>query len=146
MSKFGATHVKREKSSDKKREFVIADPDQDETYGIVKGIKGDARFDIEVVRTGQEIIAKARSTLSKGKNKARIQIGDTVLIQEARDGFASYILIKYTDDEIKKLTKMKELISFKTTSSEASTILFVDENNPIENDADDTNEIDISAI
>ena len=142
MSKFGATHVKRDKPSDKKRELVIADPEQDEIYVKIEGLKGDARFNGRDIKTGQEIVAKARSTLSKGKNKARIQIGDTVLVQEGKDGFASYILIKYTDDEIKKLTKMKELISFKTKSDEASNIQFEDEG---DNDTEDV-EIDISAI
>jgi hypothetical protein len=142
MSKFGATHIKRQKPSDKKRELVVADPEQDEIYVLIEGIKGDARFNGKNIKTGQEIIAKARSTLSKGRNKARIQIGDTVLVQEGKDGFNSYILLKYTEDEINKLTKMKELISFKAKSDEASNILF---DNQEENGEEEV-KIDISAI
>ena len=142
MTKFGATHSKNhEKSS--KREFVTADSDQNEVYAIIKAAKGDARFDVEIIRTGQQIVAKARTSLSKGKNKARLQIGDTVLIQEGDDGFASYILIKYTDDEIKKLNKMKELVSYKPKTEETSGILFEDQE---EIDDEITEEIDISAI
>lgn len=142
MSKFGATHSKNhEKSS--KRELTVADPNEKEVYAKIKAAKGDGRFDVEIIRTGQQIFAKARTSLSKGKNKARLQIGDTVLIQEGCDGFASYILIKYTDDEIKKLNKMKELVSYKPKTDDSSGILFENEENV---DDEIAEEIDISAI
>jgi translation initiation factor IF-1 len=143
MTKFGATHSKNHEKNSNKRDFVTADPEQDEVYATIKAAKGDARFDVEIVRTGQQIVAKARTSLSKGKNKARLQIGDIVLIQEGRDGFASYILIKYTDDEIRKLNKMKELVSYKPKTEESSSVIFENEE---EIDDEIAEEIDISAI
>jgi hypothetical protein len=143
MSKFGATHVKRKKPNDKKRELVLADPSQHTVYANIKVSRGDSRFLVEIIRTGQEISAKARGTLSKGSNKARLQIGDTVLVQESHDGMESYILLKYTDGEIIDLTKNKELVSYKPKSEESACVVF--ENEDTNNEADDI-EIDISAI
>ena len=143
MSKFGATHKKSHEKSGNKRELVIADFDQKEIYVKLLFSCGDSRFKGENIRTGQQIVSKARTSLSKGKNKARLQVGDIVLVQEGCDGFASYILIKYTDEEVKKLTKMKELVSYKPKTEDSSGILF--ENQEDIND-EITEEIDISAI
>jgi hypothetical protein len=125
-----STHIKKHIKNNTKREFVTAE--EGETYAIIKGIKGDARFDIEIIRTGEVIIAKARGALIKGPSKQRLQIGDTILIQE---GFPSYILTKYLEDEVKKLTRMGELVSFKPKQDDGSGIQFEDEveNQKIEN-------------
>ena len=52
--------------------------------------------------------------------KQRLQIGDVILIQE---GNPSYILTKYSDEEVKKLTKMGERVSFKPKRDDESNIL-----------------------
>ncbi len=117
-----STHQKNHTKKKSVKPFVTAE--EGETYAVIKTNKGGARFDVEVVRTGKLIIAKARGSLIKGPGKQRLQIGDTILIQE---GAISYILTKYTDDEIKKLTKMGELVSFKPKSAGDASITFEDE-------------------
>ena len=113
-----ATHVKKHiKKSNK--DFTTAE--DGETYAIIKSNKGDARFDIEVIRTGKALIAKARGSLIKGPGKQRLNIGDTVLIQE---GDSTYILTKYSEEEVKKLTKMGELVSFKPKVDQDDNIFF----------------------
>jgi hypothetical protein len=129
-----ATHTKNHIKNNTKREFVTAE--DGETYAIIKGIKGDARFDIEIIRTGEVIIAKARGNLIKGPSKQRLQMGDTILIQE---GNPAYILTKYLEDEVKKLTKMGELVSYKPKQDDSSGIKFEDE---AENQEIDNLEID----
>jgi hypothetical protein len=123
-----ATHTKKHVKNNTKREFVTSE--DGETYAIIKGIKGDARFDIEIIRTGEKIVAKARGALIKGPSKQRIQIGDTVLIQE---GNPAYILTKYSDEEVKKLTRMGELVSFKPKQEEGIQFENEVENQEIEN-------------
>jgi len=129
-----ATHQKKHQKNTNKREFVTAE--SSESYATIKGIKGDTRFDVEIKRTGQIIIAKARGALIKGSSKQRLQIGDVVLIQQ---GNPSYILTKYSDEEVKKLTKMGELVSFKPKRDDESNILFEDE---VEDKEAETIEID----
>jgi hypothetical protein len=108
-----ATHTRKcdnikKKMNFNKREFVTAE--DGESYAIIKSGKGDFRFNVEIIRTGKEIISRARGSLIKGPGKQRLQGGDIVLIQE---GDPSYILTKYSDEEVKKLTIMGELVSFK---------------------------------
>lgn len=104
------------------QDFVTAT--DGESYAIIKGFKGDARFDVEIIRTGEVIIAKARGSLITGPKKQRLQIGDTILIQE---GTPAYILTKYSKDEVKRLTTMKELKSFNTKQNDASGVQFEDD-------------------
>jgi hypothetical protein len=119
-----ATHVKKhiKNNNSKKHEFVTAE--KGETYATITGLKGDARFEIEVRRTGQKLVAKARGALIKGPSKQRLQIGDIILIQE---GDPSYILTKYSDEDVKKLTKLGQLISFKAKGDDDNNILFEDD-------------------
>jgi hypothetical protein len=116
-----STHEKKHKKAIK-REFVTAE--NGETYAIIKSIKGDTRFDVEIIRTGKIVIAKARGSLIKGPGKQRLHIGDTILIQE---GEQAYILTKYLEEEVKKLTKMGELISFKPKVAGDTHIIFEDD-------------------
>lgn len=132
-----ATHQKKhQKNKTNKREFVTAEIERNESYATIKGFKGDARFDVEIKRTGQIIIATARGALKDGPSKQRLLIGDIVLIQQ---GNPSYILTKYSDEEVKKLTKMGELVSFKPKRDDESNILFEDE---VEDQEAETIEID----
>ena len=117
-----ATHQKKHPKKNNIKPFVTAE--EGSTYGTIKSNKGDARFDVEIIRTGKLIIAKARGSLIKGPGKQRLQIGDTILIQE---GEISYILTKYSDEEVKKLTKMGELVSFKPKVAGDTHIIFEDD-------------------
>ena len=85
------------------------------SYAVIKSTLGDARFNVEDKRTGKVFIAKAAGRLIKGPGKQRLNIGDTVLIEE---GDKSYIINKYSEDEIKKLTKLGELVSFKPKNAD----------------------------
>jgi len=136
-----ATHQKKHDKNKNKREFVTAE--KGENYAIIKGIKGDARFDVEIKRTGEIIIAKARGNIIKGSSKQRLQIGDVILIQE---GNPSYILTKYSDEDVKKLTKMGELVSFKPKRDDESNILFEDEVEDLEAETIEIDDEFISGI
>ena len=132
-----STHDKKHIQINNKREFVTAE--EGEIYAIIKGAKGDKRFDIEIIRTGEITFAKARGALKKGKD-SRIQNGDIVLVQE---GEPMYILHKYLEHEVKKLTKMGELVSFKPKNEDLSGILFEDD---VKNQEADEVGIDINDI
>lgn len=123
-----ATHTKKHVKNNTKREFVTAL--EGTTYARVKDSKGDLRFGIEIIKTGEITVAKARGSLKGTSN--RIKPNDTVLIQE---GKPIYILIKYTDEEVNKLLKMGELVSFKPTLENQSGVDFEDDesNKEIEN-------------
>lgn len=114
-----ATHIKKHIKGKSTKEFITAEVG--ETYALIKSNKGDARFDVEIIRTGKIIIAKARGSIIKGPGKQRLKIGDTVLIQE---GESSYILTKYSEEEVKKLTRMGELVSFKPKVAGDDNIFF----------------------
>jgi len=126
-----ATHIKKHVKNNTKREFVTAI--KGETFiAKLKAFKGEYRFDAENIITGELIVAKARGNLIKGPSKQRLQIGDTVLIQE---GNPAYILTKYSEEEVKKLTRMGELVSYKPKQDDEAAIKFEDdaENLEIEN-------------
>jgi len=137
-----ATHIKKHTKNNKKHDFEIAEPG--ESYGIIKANKGGTppTFEVEIIRTGKVIMAKLRNSLCKGPNKTFIRIGDTVLIQE---GEKAYIINKYTDEEIKKLTRMGELVTFKP-KSDASNIVFEDEMAALDREVENIVEIDIADI
>jgi hypothetical protein len=117
-----ATHQKKHTQKKGKHDFITAE--EGETYAIIKSIKGDTRFDVEILRTGKITIAKARGALINGPGKQRIQINDIVLIQE---GKLSFILTKYSEEDVKKLTKMGELVTYKPNSAAESMITFEDD-------------------
>lgn len=127
-----STHTKKHIKKNNKHDFVTSE--EGETYAIIKSIKGDTRFDVEIIRTGKLIIAKARGSLIKGPSKQRLQIGDTILIQE---GEQSYILTKYSDEEVKKLTKMGELVSFKPKVAGDTLFIFDDDTKVPDKENDD---------
>lgn len=111
----------------KSKDFVTAE--EGESYAIIKSNKGDARFDVEIIRTGKVLIAKAAGRIIRGPGKQRLNIGDTVLIQE---GDKSYIINKYSDDEVRKLTKLGEL-KFKNVDNDDDDDHIIFENDVVDN-------------
>ena len=127
-------HAKKH-NKNKQNNFIIAE--KGESYAIIKSNKGDSRFDVEIIRTGKVIFARASGRLKKGPHKQRLNIGDTVLIQE---GDKSYIINKYSDDEVRKLTKLGELVNLTKNADDDDHIIFEEDvvDNEIKNlDIDD---------
>jgi len=135
-----ATHLKKHNRS-RKNEFTPA-TEENEEYATIVSARGDSRFIAEIVRTGKQISVTAPGKLKKGPNKQRIKVGDTVLIQE---GPVTYILAKYSDEEVRKLNKMGELITMKSTAVDAF-IGFDDDVNPENTEFNSKAEINIDDI
>ena len=116
-----ATHQKKNdnRKINKKHDFVTALTDQ--TYAIITLHKGDARFDVKIIRTGKTTFVRAPGKLQRGPKKQRIMVGDTVLITE---GPNAEIITKYSDEEIKRLIKMGELVSLEPKINDISNIVF----------------------
>lgn len=92
-----------------------------EEYAIVNGDKGNARFEVTLYATNQIAMAKARGTLTHGPKKQRLEKGDMVLLQRddsTTSGDKYYILIKYSQDDVKRLRKAGELTQIKEASDE----------------------------
>ena len=127
-----ATHQKKHNKNkgNVKKEITFAN--DTESYGLVTSVQGGspARFNL----TRKIIIASASGKLKF--KKQIIRVGDIVLVDDGNQ-----IQLKYSEEEIKILNKMKKLASYKQ-KTEDSGVDFEDDTN--EPDKDD--EIDISAI
>ena len=91
------------------KELILKDPKENENYGLVKGAKGNGRFDIETPDGTVKI------GVIRGKHRKRMWInaGDIVLVgiwtdlQEERCS----ILHKYSEDHVQKLVDKREILS-----------------------------------
>lgn len=90
------------------KELILKDPKENENYGLVKGAKGNGRFDIETP-DGNVIMG-----VLAGKHRRRMWInsGDIVLVgiwdfQEEKCS----ILHKYSEDHVQKLVEKREILS-----------------------------------
>jgi len=107
-----ATHTKKHIKHVYDRELIICNGQKDEYYAYVIEAKGNARFEVKILKSSLVIIAKASGRIIKGPNKQKIMKNDYVLLQKdlssSEDKY--YIIHKYTQDDIKKLKKSNELI------------------------------------
>lgn len=89
------------------KELILKDPKESENYGLVKGAKGNGRFDIETPDGNVKLGVLA------GKHRKRMWInaGDIVLvgIWEFQEEKCS-ILHKYSEDHVQKLVEKKEIL------------------------------------
>lgn len=136
----GNTHMKKHVKNINKHEFITANSSEGEMYAIIKKPLGDARFEVEILRTGKIVIAKLRGALIKGPKKQRIEVTNIVLLDNGSSDMY-YIMLKYSDEEVKKLNKMGELISFKPKTTDVENTAFFFEGD-VHDDNDDRVKID----
>jgi len=110
-----ATHQKKhiQKKQSKFVEFTTRSEEENEEYGEIIGAKGsDARFEVCIISSNINVIAKARGCLIKGPRKRKILKGSIVLLQRDHSFTAEdkyFIIHVYEKDEVHKLEKMNEL-------------------------------------
>jgi translation initiation factor IF-1 len=108
-----ATHQKKhmKKRFVHTRELLFSNPEEGETYGQIVSAKGDARFEIKIIKNNSLVIAKARGILIHGPQKKRLIKDDYVLIQSDNLSYNDkyYIIHKYSPEDVKKLKKSGEL-------------------------------------
>lgn len=99
---------KKKNNFREEKELILKDPKENENYGLVKGAKGNGRFDIETP-DGNVIMG-----VLAGKHRKRMWInsGDIVLVgiwdfQEEKCS----ILHKYSEDHVQKLVDKREILS-----------------------------------
>jgi translation initiation factor IF-1 len=108
-----ATHTKKHiKNTGVGRELITKEGNED--YAEIIAPKGDLRFEVKLLSNGKTVFAKARTAITRGPNKKRINVGDTVLVQ--LDGVPSklehyHIIHKYSSDDVHRLHKQGELIT-----------------------------------
>ena len=106
-----ATHQKKyikRRNTDKELLFCLQD--EGETYGQIIAAKGDARFEIKLIKNNATVIWKIRGALIKGPNKKRINKDDFVLLQKdtSSDDDKYFIIHKYSVDDV-KLKKIRRI-------------------------------------
>lgn len=129
-----ATHQKKHVKNNN-QQLVIAE-NGEEYAEIIKAL-GDCLFQVQIYSNGSMVNARLRGCL-KGKNKRRVKIGDTILIQNdslSKINSNYHIIHIYSDNDIKTLKKMKVLVSNRDAES---LILIEDE------EVNNTHEIDIT--
>jgi len=112
-----ATHQKKhiQNKQSKYVEFILRSEKDNEEYAQIVAAKGsDARFEVTILTSGINVMAKARGSLIKGPRKKKIEKGNIVVIQKdntftAEDKY--YIIHKYDKQDADKLEKMGELKS-----------------------------------
>lgn len=89
------------------KELVLKDPKENENYGLVKGAKGNGRFDIET----PDGTVKLGVLAGKHRKRMWINSGDIVLvgIWDFQEDKCS-ILHKYSEDHVQKLVEKKEIL------------------------------------
>lgn len=89
------------------KELILKDPKESENYGLVKGAKGNGRFDIETPD------GNVKMGVLAGKHRKRMWInaGDIVLvgIWDFQEDKCS-ILHKYSEDHVQKLVDKREIL------------------------------------
>ena len=90
---------------------------------------GNSQFRVFMTETGQEITAKIRGLLRTGKNN-KVVSGKLVLLQrdESTTREKWFIVYIYSDNEIKQLRKLGEIVDVK--EKEVSNVVFVDDSVP----------------
>ena len=88
-------------------ELILRDPKENENYGLVKGAKGNGRFDIET----PDGTTKMGILAGKHRKRMWINAGDIVLlgVWEFQEGKCS-IIHKYSEDHVQKLIEKKEIL------------------------------------
>lgn len=89
------------------KELILRDPKENENYGLVKGAKGNGRFDIET----PDGTTKMGILAGKHRKRMWINAGDIVLlgVWEFQEGKCS-ILHKYSEDHVQKLIEKREIL------------------------------------
>jgi translation initiation factor 1A len=89
------------------KELILRDPKENENYGLVKGAKGNGRFDIET----PDGTTKMGILAGKHRKRMWINAGDIVLlgVWEFQEGKCS-IIHKYSEDHVQKLIEKKEIL------------------------------------
>jgi translation initiation factor IF-1 len=111
-----ATHQKKHIKHFRGSSELILCANDNEFYAQVNKNVGDARFEIRILINNYTIIAKARGALIKGPGKKRILKDDYVLVQQADDKY--YIMHKYSNEDVKKLSKLGELKTWNSHKDE----------------------------
>lgn len=115
----GHTHQSKHKKNTGSNELQYR---QDgEEYATINGDKGNARFEVTLYATNQVAMAKARGSIIRGPKKQRLEKGDLVLLQRDDNTTGSdkyFILLKYSQDEVKRLRKAGELTQIKEANQE----------------------------
>lgn len=90
------------------KELILKDPKENENYGLVKGAKGNGRFDIETPDGTVKI------GVIRGKHRKRMWVnsGDIVLVGIWTDlgEDKCSILHKYSEDHVQKLVEKREIL------------------------------------
>jgi len=89
------------------KELVLKDPKENENYGLVKGAKGNGRFDIET----PDGTVKLGVLAGKHRKRMWVNAGDIVLvgIWDFQEDKCS-ILHKYSEDHVQKLVEKREIL------------------------------------
>jgi hypothetical protein len=120
----GHTHQSKHKKNTNSKELQYRQ--QNEEYAIINGDKGNARFEVIIHATNQVVMAKARGSIIHGPKKQRLEKGDMVLLQRdesTSSGNKYYILLKYSQDDIKRLRKAGELTQIKEANEEEKVVI-----------------------
>ena len=104
-----ATHQKKHQKKKQPKFLEYTEKEEGEEYGeVISAKSSDARFEVNLIPTTMNIIAKPRGNLIKGPNKKKIEKGTIVLLQRDHTFTAEekYFIIRvYTKDEVHRLQK-----------------------------------------
>lgn len=98
---------KKKNNFREEKELILKDPKENENYGLVKGAKGNGRFDIET----PDGTVKLGVLAGKHRKRMWINAGDIVLvgIWDFQEDKCS-ILHKYSEDHVQKLVEKREIL------------------------------------
>jgi translation initiation factor 1A len=98
---------KKKNNFREEKELILKDPKENENYGLVKGAKGNGRFDIET----PDGTVKLGVLAGKHRKRMWINAGDIVLvgIWEFQEGKCS-IIHKYSEEHVQKLVEKREIL------------------------------------
>ena len=128
-----ATHQKKHIKNTNTKELIIKDSEAEE-YGEVINPKGDARFEVKLIQSGFNIIAKTRGSLIKGPNKQKIEKGNIVLLQRDMSTYDEkyFIIHRYIKENVKNLKKAGELATYVLVEEETDkNVVFEDDEDKI---------------
>jgi initiation factor 1A len=114
------THEKKHQKRKETKESIFIESET-EYYGQVIACKGDSRFEVKLVKSNINVIAKVKGSLTKGRRNI-IKINDYVLLDTSiYEQNKYYIIHKYTNDEVKNLKKQGDLTGFKVLNPPTNT-------------------------
>ena len=126
MPKKNSKRGSKKRGPKRSHQLLLKDEKEQQEYAEVLKPLGNCMFMVKLLN-GEEVVAKLKGSMTKGKSFDKVTPGNTVLTM--RDGCTTgkdvyYIFHKYTSDEIRTLKQLGQLVKVVDREEEECHVMF----------------------